>query len=129
MVVYRGVSWPRARCEPAARAGRLSCLAGGLPKGNCVPFFGESGRFRGKAGREGGFLLEVFFLSFFLFSLSLSFFGSTRMKDVREYITRVKLVSLFDAFVKFVHFFMEFDAQRILFSFDVIEVYHLAKIY
>lgn len=84
-MVYRGVSWPRARCEPAARAGRLSCLAGGLPKGNCVPFFGESGRFRGKAGWEGGFLLlEVSFLFFFLFP----FFRSTRMKDVREYISR-----------------------------------------
>lgn len=115
-MVYRGVSWPRARCEPAARAGRLSCLAGGLPKGNCVPFFGESGRFRGKAGWEGGFLLlEVSFLFFFLFP----FFRSTRMKDVREYISRVKLASLFDAFVKFVHFFMEFDA-RILFLFDKI---------
>lgn len=75
----------------AARAGRLSCLAGGLPKGNCVPFFGESGRFRGKSGRKGGVFLSFFF-----------FFNLTRMKDAREYIARVKL---FDAFVKFVYFF------------------------
>lgn len=46
----------------AARAGRLSCLAGGLPKGNCVPFFGESGRFRGKGG---GFCWRFFFPFFF----------------------------------------------------------------
>lgn len=115
-MVYRGVSWPRARCEPAARAGRLSCLAGGLPKGNCVPFFGESGRFRGKAGWEGGFLLlEVSFL-FFPFSF-FSLDADERCEGI--YITRVKLASLFDAFVKFVHFFMEFDA-RILFLFDKI---------
>ena len=87
------------------------------------------GDFEGR--RSGGWIFVGGFFPFFLsfLSLSLSFFGSTRMKDVREYITRVKLVSLFDTFVKFVHFFMEFDAQRILFSFDVIEVYHLAKIY
>lgn len=55
---------------------------------------------------------------FLFFFFPFSFFSlDERCEGI--YITRVKLASLFDAFVKFVHFFMEFDA-RILFLFDKI---------
>lgn len=66
----------------------------------------------------GGWIFVVG--GFFSFLFPFSFFSldaDERCEGI--YITRVKLASLFDAFVKFVHFFMEFDA-RILFLFDKI---------
>lgn len=88
-VVYRGVSWPRARCEQPEpddfRALRVASL-------KVIVFLSleSRGDFEGRAvGRV------EFFFPFFFFNL-------TRMKDAREYIARVKL---FDAFVKFVYFF------------------------
>lgn len=82
VVVYRGVSWPRARCEQLEPDDFRALRVASLKVIVFLSLEGRGGRFRGKAGWEGGFLLEAFFLSFFL-----SFFASTRMKDAREYIT------------------------------------------
>lgn len=90
-VVYRGVSWPRARCEQLEpddfRALRVASL-------KVIVFLSleSRGDFEGR--------VEVFVGGF---SFLFFFFSLTRMKDAREYIARVKL---FDAFVKFVYLFL-----------------------
>lgn len=82
VVVYRGVSWPRARCEQLEPDDFRALRVASLKVIVFLSLEGRGGDFEGRLVGRVDFCWRLFFLSFFL-----SFFASTRMKDAREYIT------------------------------------------